>query len=204
MLSVGLTGNVASGKSTVADLWRAAGVPVVSADRLARDVVLPGSPGLDEVVDLLGSEVLRDDGTMDRARVRDLVFRDPEARRALEGILHPRIAAHRDAWLREVERAGHAMAVAEVPLLFEAGVAASFDVTVFVDASEEERLRRLVRERGLEPGEARRIMQAQLDPAVKRRLADHVLENDGTLEELRARAMDLLERLRRQAAAMGS
>lgn len=200
MLSVGLTGNVAAGKSTVAELWRAAGVPVVSADALARDVVAPGSAGLAAVVKALGTEVLAPDGSMNREAVRRRVFRDPEARSTLEALLHPRIAALRADWLRARTEEGHALAVAEVPLLFEAGLADAFDVTVLVDAPESVRLRRLVELRGLDPGEARRIMAAQMDPGAKRAQADFVVDNDATLDALAARADEVLEALRNRAA----
>lgn len=199
MLRVALTGNVASGKSTVARLWREAGVPVVSADDLAREVVEPGTGGLAEVRRAFGDGVLAPDGRLDRAALRDRVFRDPRARTRLEAILHPRIEARRRAWMESREREGAPLAVAEIPLLFEVGLQHAFDRTVFVDAPADVRLDRLVRDRELERDEARRIMEAQMDPGRKRALADIVVENDGTLEELRDRAGGVLRTLRRQA-----
>lgn len=199
MLSVGLTGNVASGKSRVAELWAARGVPVVSADELARQVVAPGTPGLADVRRVFGDAVVAPDGSLDRAALRRIVFDDDEARRRLEGLLHPRIAALRDAWTAERRREGATLAVAEIPLLFEVGLAGDFDVTVLVDAPDEERLRRLTEDRGLAEAEARAIMAAQMDPREKRRLADVVLPNDGTLEELETRADAVLDDLRHRA-----
>jgi dephospho-CoA kinase len=198
VVQVALTGNLASGKSTVLEVWERAGVPVISADRLARLVVEPGSEGLAEVVRAFGSEVLEPDGTLDRARLRKVVFSDPAARQRLEAILHPRIAAERERWVEERRREGAALVAAEIPLLFEAGLEARFDVTVFVDAPEEVRLARALadRERGLDEAEARRVMAAQMDPAEKRRRAHHVLPNDGTREQLEERALALLEALR--------
>lgn len=201
MLTVALTGNVASGKSTVAALWREAGVPVVSADDLAREVVEPGTAGLADVRRAFGDEVLAADGSLDRAALRDRVFRDPEVRERLESLLHPRIEARRKAWMERREREGAALAVAEIPLLFEVGLQDAFDTTVLVDAPEEVRLERLVGGRGLEREEARRVMDAQMAPERKRTLADVVIDNDGTLEELRARAGAVLEALRRRAGA---
>lgn len=201
MLSVALTGNVASGKSSVARLWREAGVAVVSADDLARTVTEPGSEGLDEVVDAFGEDVLAQDGRLDRAALRDVVFRDDEARRRLEEILHPRIRALRDAWLEERRAEGARLVVSEIPLLFETEMEGEFDMTVLVDAPRGERLRRLVEDRGLEADEAERIMDAQMDPAEKRRRADLVVENDGTLQDLRTRALVILDLLRARAAA---
>lgn len=200
MLKVALTGSVASGKSTVARIWRDEGVPLVSADRLAREVVEPGTPGLDAVVEAFGPGVLREDGSLDRDAVRRRVFQDDAARRRLESILHPRIRSRRDRWMADREREGARLAVAEIPLLFEAELEDDFDVTVVVDAPEEERLRRLVEHRGLDAGEARRIMDAQMAPAAKRRRADHVLVNDGSLGRLERRARALLGRLRARTA----
>jgi len=200
VLTVGLTGSVASGKSAVARVWAEAGVPVVSADELARRVVEPGSPGLDEVVDAFGEGILAPDGSLDRGALRKRVFRDEEARRRLEAILHPRIEALRRRWLEERRREGEALVVAEIPLLFEVGLDDAFDVTVVVHAGREERLRRLVEDRGLAEDEARRMIDAQLDPEEKRRRADAVLENDGTVAELEERARRLLDRLRSRAA----
>lgn len=192
---VGLTGNVASGKSTVARMWAEAGVPVMDSDQLARQAVEPGSPGLQEVVDAFGPEVLQGDGTLDRGALRDRVFRDPAARKRLEGILHPRIATLRDAWLEEQERERVPLVVLEIPLLFEAGLEDTVDEIVLVDAPASQRLARLEERRGLAPGEARRMMEAQMDPALKRERSDHVLENDGTVDRLREGAVQLLGRL---------
>jgi len=199
VLTVGLTGSVASGKSTVARVWEEEGVPVVSADELARRVVEPGSPGLAEVVEAFGDRVLAPDGTLDREALRRRVFRDPEERRRLEGILHPRIEALRRRWMESRRREGAALAVAEIPLLFEAGRAGDFDVVVVVDASPEERLRRMVEGRGLDRDEAERIMESQMDPAEKRERADRVVENDGSRAELERAARALLDELRRRA-----
>lgn len=199
MRSVALTGGVGSGKSEVARVWRDAGVPVVSADDLSRLASAPGSDGLAEIRRAFGDEVVAPDGSLDRARLRDTVFRDPEARRRLEAILHPRIAAQREAWLAARRAEGHALAVAEIPLLFEAGLEGEYDATVVVDAPEAARLRWLAEARGLDEAEARRIMAAQLPPEAKRARADHVLVNDGSLETLRGRALALLDALRAPA-----
>lgn len=195
MRVVGLTGNIASGKSEVARLWAAAGVPVLDSDALAREAVRPGSDGLAAVVEAFGPEVLAPDGSLDRARMRQRVFRDPRARARLEGILHPRIAALRDRWLAERRAAGDPLVVVEIPLLFEVGLEDTVDLVVLVDAPPEIRLERLVRARGLEPEEARRLMASQLDPAAKRARAHHVLDNSGTLAELHRAAEELLARL---------
>lgn len=196
MISVGLTGNVASGKSTVARFWSDAGIPVVSADELSRRAVNPGTPGLEEVVDAFGADVLAGDGSLDRAALRGIVFGDDEARARLERILHPRIAVLRDRWLRDQWEKEAQLVVSEVPLLFEAGLQDEFDRTVFIDSSEETRRRRLIESRGLDESEARRIMAAQMPPRKKQALADDVLGNDGDLEQLGTVSGEILERLR--------
>jgi dephospho-CoA kinase len=181
---VGLTGNVAAGKSTVAEAWERAGIPVIRADDLAAEALAPGSAGLSEVVETFGDAVLDPSGGLDRAALRDRVFRDAEARGRLEEIVHPRVRAARDAWLGERRKAGSALAVVEIPLLFETGGEGSVDEVVVVDAPPALRLERMVRDRGLDPDEARRIMESQMDAVEKRERAGHVLENDGTVEAL--------------------
>jgi dephospho-CoA kinase len=201
VLRVALTGNVASGKSTVAGLWARAGVPVVSADELSRRAVLPETTGLRAVREAFGDGVLDADGGLDRARMRALAFGDPAARARLEAILHPRIRALREAWLEERRRAGDALVVSEIPLLFETGTEREHDVVVLVDARPEVRLERLVRTRGLGEAEARDVMAAQGDAAAKRAAADVVIDNDGSLAELEAAAAEVLADLRARAGA---
>jgi dephospho-CoA kinase len=199
VLSVALTGNVAAGKSAVASFWVAAGVPVVSADELARQAVLPGTPGLSEVRAAFGEDVISADGTLERAALREKVFADPEARRRLEAILHPKIFGLRVAWTAERAAEGDALVVAEIPLLFENKLDSSFDVTVVVHAPEDVRRRRLMERRGLAEDEAGRIMSAQMDAAEKNRRADIVIENDGSLEALERNATAVLQQLHERA-----
>jgi len=200
VLSVALTGNVASGKSTVAAQWAAAGVPVVSADELARRAVLPGSDGLARVRAAFGDGVLASDGSLDRARMRELVFADGAARERLEAILHPLIRDMRAAWVAERRATGDTLVVSEIPLLFETGTEGDFDAVVLVDARADLRAERMVRSRGLTPDEAKRIMDAQMDPAAKRARADFVIDNDASLGALSARAAAVLDELRARAA----
>ncbi len=199
MLRVALTGNVAAGKSLVASLWEAAGVPVVSADELARDVVRPGTRGFTEVRAAFGDGVVADDGTLDRTALRGIVFGDREARERLEAILHPLILERRDAWMAERRAEGASLVVAEIPLLFETGLERDFDLTVLVYAPDERRLARLMDSRGLDRDEAGRIMAAQMDQDRKRALADVVIDNSGTREELHERARRVLSDLRGRA-----
>ncbi len=196
MIHVGLTGNIAAGKSVVADAWASVGVPVVGADDLARAAVFPGSPALAAVRSRFGEEVIGVDGALDRAHLRDIVFRDPSARQDLERILHPVIRTLRDQWVEARRREGASLVVSEIPLLFELNMEDGFDVIVVVDAPPHLREERLVRDRGLSESEARRLMASQGDPRVKREKADYVLLNEGDLPELREAALALLARLR--------
>lgn len=204
MISIGLTGNVGSGKSTVAGLWRASGIPVVSADDLSRQAVLPGTAGLAAVRAAFGDGVIAADGTLDRARMRGVVFGDASARERLERILHPIIAAERARWVEERRRAGERLVVSEVPLLFEKGLETDYDVVVVVDAPESVRRARLVEQRGMDAAEADRIMSAQMDSARKRAAADYVIDNSGTAAELEREAARVLGSLRERAGTAGA
>ena len=195
MKIVALTGNVASGKSAVARRWEDLGVPVLRADDLARRVVEPGTPGLRQVAEAFGADVLQEDGSLDRGRMRARITGNPSERRRLEGILHPLIEEERQRWLEECREEGRSMVVCEIPLLFERDLQEAFPVVVVVHASDEARLERLIRDRGMEEGEARALMATQDPPGPKREAADHVVTNDGTLEELQTRADEVLSRL---------
>jgi dephospho-CoA kinase len=199
MRSVALTGNVAAGKSAVAARWSAAGVPVVSADQLARQAVAPGTPGLAAVVDAFGPEVLAADGSLDRAKVRAMVFANEARRTRLEEIVHPEVWRLRSEWLDQRRREGALLVVSEIPLLFETGREGDFDVVVLVDAPEEVRVERMVSDRGLAEEEARRIVAAQMPAAEKRARADHVIDNRGDMSALQHEAERVLAALRREA-----
>jgi len=204
MLTVAVTGNVASGKSLLCEVWAEAGVPLVQADALAREAVKPGTTGLDSVVEAFGSRVLDGEGRLDRGTLRSVVFSDPDARRRLEAILHPIINRLRSDWIRARQEEGSSLAVAEIPLLYEVGLETEFDVVVLVDAPVPERLRRLTEKRGLEKEEARRIMDSQMPVDEKRRKVDYVVENGEGVEDLRIRALALLDLLRARARAAGT
>ena len=199
MLKVGLTGNIASGKSTVARVWRDVGARVIDADELARRAVEPGSPALDSIVARWGRDVLDDRGGLDRAAMRERVFNDPAARAALEAIIHPRVSELRDEELRVAAEAGETLVVADIPLLFEVGMQSEFDLVVLVHAPADLRLERIVRDRGLEPAQAERIIAAQMPSERKRPLADIVIDNTGTIEDLRTAARATWDELSRRA-----
>lgn len=195
MIQIGLTGNIGSGKSTVAAVWAGAGVPVVSADDLAREAVRPGSAEHARLVEIFGPGPFRSDGSLDRGVMRRKILDDPSAKRRLEEVLHPKIRALRKARVERERRLGRTAVVSEVPLLFEAGVEDEFDVVVVVHAPERERERRLVERRGLAPGEARRLIAQGGDPEEKLRRAGHVIVNDGGLAALEVASLALLDRL---------
>jgi dephospho-CoA kinase len=198
MIEIGLTGNVASGKSTVARRWREAGVPILDADQLSREVVRPGTPGLQAVVEAFGEGILASDGTLDRRALGRIIFAEEDRRKTLESILHPRIRELRAARVRELEAEGAELVVSEIPLLFEAGLEGAVDRIVLVDAPVPERLRRLMEDRGMSEEDARRVLASQMDPEAKRAAAHDILDNDGSLEALEAEALALLDRIRRQ------
>ena len=191
MLRVGLTGGIASGKSEVSRRLAELGAVLVDADVLAREVVEPGSEGLAEVAEAFGQGVLTDDGGLDRAALGTIVFADPRRRELLNSIIHPRVRA-RAAEIVAAAPAG-AVVVQDIPLLVETGQAASFDVVVVVDAPDEVRIRRLEERNGMTEEEARARMAAQATHEERLAAADHVVENAGTLAELRA-AVDRLWR----------
>jgi dephospho-CoA kinase len=199
VLKIALTGNVASGKSTVARVWESLGATVIDADQLARRVVEPGTPALARIVAEWGTGVLAADGGLDRAAMRDIVFRDPDARARLESIVHPEVARYRDLEIRTAEERGQRLLVADIPLLFEVGGERDFDVVVLVDAPEPFRLERMVRDRGLDAEVARRMIAAQMPAERKRERADVVIENSGSVEQLEARARMVWDDLLRRA-----
>lgn len=199
MLKVGLTGNVAAGKSSVARVWRSLGATVIDADELARRAVEPGTPAYREIVDEWGPEVLEEGGGLDRAALRRIVFSDPEARARLEGIVHPAVGALREEAYREARERGEGIVVADIPLLFEVGLADEFDVVVLVDAPMQARLVRMVRDRGLSADEAKQVIAAQMPSELKRARADLVIDNAGSLAALEERAREVWAELRRRA-----
>ncbi|RMH15691.1 MAG: dephospho-CoA kinase [Acidobacteria bacterium] len=193
-LLVGLTGGLASGKSTVGELLRREGFLVLDADRLVAELYAPGEPGAAAVRALLGDGALTAEGGVDRPAVARRVFADPDLRRRLEEAIHPLVRR------RFAERAARAegVVVLEAPLLIEGGLAGDFDLVVTVEADAETRIRRAV-ERGLDEAAARARLAAQLDGAARRARADRVIDNDGTLDDLRRQVAALAAELRRRA-----
>ena len=181
MLRIGLTGGIGSGKSTVSALLAAHGAVIVDADRIAREVVEPGTPGLERIIEAFGDGVLEADGSLDRAALAAVVFADPDARRQLDGIVHPLVRAR----AREMAAAAppDAVVVHDVPLLVETGQASSYDLVLVVEADPATRVSRLV-QRGLTAEDARARIEAQTSDDQRRAVADVVLHNGGTPEQL--------------------
>ncbi len=198
---IGLTGGIACGKTAVARLFIERGVPVVDADAVARDVVLPGTEGLAAVVEAFGPEVLAPDGTLDRKRLGQRVFGDEPARLKLNAILHPRIGAESMARLAAVAAKGHAFALYDAALLVENGSHKNFVGLIVVTARPEVQLARLVARDGVTEAEARARIDAQWPLERKVAVATHVIDNSGTREELAARVAEVYASLVAQHGA---
>ncbi|MFC9290036.1 dephospho-CoA kinase [Streptomyces sp. NPDC057052] len=197
MLKVGLTGGIGAGKSEVSRLLVECGAVLIDADRIAREVVAPGTPGLKAVVETFGEGVLAADGGLDRPRLGSLVFADPDKLAALNAIVHPLVGARS----RDLETAApeDAVVVHDVPLLTENGLAPLYDVVVVVDADPATQLDRLVRLRGMTEGDARARMAAQATREQRRGIADIVIDNDVPLPDLERRVKDVWADLVRRA-----
>lgn len=184
MLRVGLTGGLASGKSTVARMLKDLGAEVFDADAIVRDLYGPGGAGEAAARELFGAAALDDDGRVDRTKIAEIVFRDPAQRHALEARIHPLVRAERARRFAEAERRGAKVAVAEASQIFESNTEADYDRVLLVVAPEGERLRRW-KDRGGDPDDARRRISAQIRPAEAFDRAQDVIANDGSEEELR-------------------
>ena len=184
MLRIGLTGGLASGKSTVAAHLSALGAAVFDADRIVADLYGPGGPGEAVAAQIFGTEVLDPRGAVDRTSLARIVFADPEKRHALESRIHPMVGAEIERLFEEARRKGARVAVAEASQLLEAATENRYDRVLLVVAPEEERIGRWSRKGG-DPDDARRRMAAQISPEEARRRAAEVLSNDGSLEELK-------------------
>lgn len=195
MLRIGLTGGIASGKSTVARLFARHDAPIVDADEIARALVAPGCQALGEIIARFGADVLRPDGTLDRARLRSRVLADPGERRALEAILHPRIREEVDRRLRTLSLP---YAVIVVPLLIETDFRQRVDRVLVVDATEEQQMERALARGGISEQEVRALMRAQVGREKRLAAADDVIDNTGDPCSLPA----AVERLHRKYLAL--
>jgi dephospho-CoA kinase len=199
MLRVGLTGGIASGKTEVARLFSELGIPVIDADRIARELVEPGTDAYAEVVRTFGKDVVSAEGPLDRKRLRDIVFDDPGQRKQLEAILHPRV---RDEIVRRVADLAAPYCLIVIPLLVESGMQDLVDRVLVVTASPEVRIERVVARDGISADQARSIMDAQADEELRIGEADDVLNNEGDRAELRD-AVSALHRRYQQLVVSG-
>jgi dephospho-CoA kinase len=190
---IGLTGGIASGKSTVSGMLRELGAIVIDSDLLAREVVAPGTPGLARVVEAFGAEVLTPEGAMDRAKVGAIVFAAPEQRQRLEGIVWPLVREASEA-LAATAGPGDVV-VHDIPLLVETGQQSSFEAVLVVDVPVETQVERMVRDRGWTEEDARARIAAQASREQRLEAATHVIENSGTVEDLRRRVAEVFGEL---------
>lgn len=200
MLLVGLTGNIAGGKTEVSRLLDERGATIIDSDVLSREVVEPGTPALAAIAANWGRSVLAPDGSLDRDALRANVFQDPDELQELNEIVHPEIEKRRDQLIAEARQRGDSVVVCVVPLLFEKHMADEFDKIVLVDAPRPIRFERLQKKRGIEEAEALRMIAAQMPAELKKTRADYVIENTGSLAELDKEVDALWAELQREAA----
>lgn len=197
MREVALTGGIATGKSYVRSRFEALGVPTIDSDVLAREVVAPGTPGLEAVVRAFGPDILDASGTLDRKRLGAIVFSDPAKRRALEAIIHPAVRRASDAWFASLDPATP-FAIADIPLLYETGRDKDFDAVIVTACDPDEQVRRVVRRDGLTEVEAKQRIAAQLPIEDKVSRADFVIRTDGSFAETDRQVRDVNESLERR------
>lgn len=188
---VGLTGNIASGKSSVTALFSEWGATIVDADAIVRTLQAPGEAVYHAIVARFGVDVVSESGELDRAALRQLMLTDPTAKDDLEAIIHPAVYQRIRERIDTARSLGDLLIVADIPLLFESGDPADFDAVILVDAPVAERRRRLIEDRGIDPEQADALIAAQLPADLKRRAADHIIDNDADLDTLAARTRDV-------------
>ena len=201
MLLIGLTGNIGSGKSTVAQLLSERGATIIDADVLARRAVELGTAAYASIVERWGTSILAADGLIDRTALRRIVFSEPQELEQLNTIVHPEVERMRAALVEQARQRGDRLVVCDIPLLFERRMTDSFDRIVLVDAPRPVRLERLVRERGLRETEAMDMIVAQMPAELKRARADFVIDNVGTLTQLDHRVTEVWSALLSAAEA---
>ena len=191
----GLTGGIGAGKSTVANMFQESGIPVVLADDVGREVASKRSDGLAEIVRSFGPDVLDSNGELDRRKLGTLIFNDPDRRRELEGILHPRVRDRSRELFSQLEHAGNQIVVYESALLYETQRHTEMRGVILVTASEEQRIARVRSRDGSEEEAVRQRIKAQMDEEEKRGLADYIIENNGDLQALKREVDSLIEQL---------
>lgn len=201
MIHLALTGNIAAGKSSVARLFAEWGATIIDADAIVHELQQPGQPVLAQMVRQFGREILRPDWRLDRPALRRRVLDDPDARAALEAIVHPAVVARREALIAEAEARGATVVVSDIPLLFEAADPKAFDGVILVDAPAAIRRDRLITLRGLPAAEADRLMAAQMPSEQKRGRSDFIIDNAGSEADLEAAARRVWDEIAARARA---
>ena len=196
MKLVGLTGGIASGKSTVAKILERLGAAVINADALSREVVEPGKEAWREIIDAFGAGILQPDQTLDRQKLRTVIFNDRDGRKKLEAIIHPRVRALAEERIREHAAAGYSIIVYEVPLLFEGNLHEWLRPVILVACNVDTQRTRLQERDQLTQTEAQKHIDAQMSLEEKRRLSDYVIENDGSLANLEQQVRTVLEKIK--------
>ena len=195
MRRIALTGGIATGKSHVRARFEELGVPTIDSDTLARQAVAAGSAGLAAVVARFGSSVVDSQGQLDRRRMADIVFSDPQARKALESIIHPEVQRQTNAWFASLDAWRHPFAIADIPLLYEVNRERDFDAVIVAACHPDTQLRRLVERDGLSEADARRRIDAQLPIEHKVERADFVIRTDGSLDDTNQQVDALAQQL---------
>ena len=196
MKLIGLTGGIASGKTAAAAILRRLGAAVIDADELSREVVQPGEEAWKEIIAAFSPAVLQQDKTLDRKKLRKLVFDDPAARKKLEAIIHPKVRALAEKKIRELEAAGNEIIVYEVPLLFEGQLQLWLRPVILIACSTATQKQRLKQRDGLTDEQAQQHLNAQMSLEQKRRLADYVVENNGSLDDLEQQVKTVLDKIK--------
>ena len=194
----GLTGGIGVGKSTVANIFQESGIPVVLADDVGRQVAVKGSDGLAEIVSSFGADILDANGELDRRKLGTLIFNNPDRRRHLEGILHPRVRALSQELFRNLEQVGNQIVIYESALLYETQRHTEMRGVILVTASEQQRIARVRSRDGSDEEDVRKRIRAQMDEEEKLGLADHVVDNSGDLQALHSNVSSLISELRQQ------
>lgn len=196
MKKIGLTGGIGSGKSTVAKLLAEHGYVVVDADKIAREIMEPGSPVLDDVAAAFGDDLINEDGSLDRGELARKAFVDKQSTEKLNSITHPAIRSESERRFAAAEAAGEPAVVYDMPLLVELGMQRDMDLTVVVDVDAEERVRRLTDSRGLDEADARARIAQQIDADTRNAAADVIIDNNGAEADLKPQVERLIKRIR--------
>lgn len=202
-MKLGLTGGIASGKSTVSAILVEQGALLIDADQVAREVVLPGSPALAAIVERFGTDILLPDGTLHRKRLGEIIFKDEQERKALEGITHPAIRKRmNDLALEYQQTQPDKLIIVDIPLLYESGMQSMFDGVIVVYVPRDVQIKRLMQRDDLSEDQAVQRLNAQMDIEDKRSRADYVIYNDGELEQTQQQVLELINRLQNEKESL--